>query len=195
MSTLTRIISATLLCLATFQLAEFNVCEGGAGLGSFYSRIGFVAITLLPPLGIHLVQAISGRGPKWLPWLAYASSLIYIVTFAFNSSAFESHVCAGNYAIFQLMPNLGGLFFAYYYFWLILAICMCLYFGVTGPQKVREALALQAFGLLSFVLPTGIVNALHPETIHGIPSIMCGFAVMYAIVLAFGVIPRVLKQK
>lgn len=72
---------------------------------------------------------------------------------------------------------------------------MCLYFGVKGTQKVREALALQAFGLLSFVLPTGIVNALHPETIHGIPSIMCGFAVIYALVLVFGITPRILKQK
>lgn len=195
MSPLTRIVAATLFCLAFFQFAEFNVCEGPNGLNELYSRLGFIAITLLPPLGIHLVQTISERGPKWLPWLAYASGLVYIVIFGLHGAAFQSNVCAGNYAVFNLMPNLGGYFFAYYYFWLLLAVSMCLYFGVKGTQKVREALALQAFGLLSFVLPTGIVNAVRPETIHAIPSIMCGFAVIYALILAFGVTPRILKQK
>lgn len=195
MSPLTRIIAATLACLAVFQFAEFNVCEGAEGAHELYSRIGFIAITLLPPLGVHLIQMISKRGPKWLPWIAYASGLVYIVTFGFHDAAFQSHVCAGNYAVFQLMDNLGGLFFAYYYFWLLVAIAMCLYYGVSGTQKVREALALQAFGLLSFVLPTGIVNATHPETIDAIPSVMCGFAVIYALVLVFGIAPRALKQK
>lgn len=195
MSPLTRLIAVTLFCLAFFQFAEFNVCEGSEGLNGFYSRLGFIAITLLPPLGIHLVQTIAGRGPKWLPWLAYASGLVYITIFGFNSAAFASNVCAGNYAVFNLMPQLGGYFFAYYYFWLLLAISMCLYFGLKGSQKVREALALQAFGLLSFVLPTGIVNAVRPETIHAIPSVMCGFAVIYALILAFGITPRILEVK
>lgn len=195
MSPATRIVVATLFCLAFFQFAEFNVCEGSNGLNEFYSRLGFIAITLLPPLGIHLVRTISGRGSKWLVWTAYATALIFIVTFGFHETAFHSNVCAGNYAVFQLMPNLGGLFFGYYYFWLLVGIGMCLYYSVKGSQKVREALALQAFGLLSFVLPTGIVNAVKPETINAIPSIMCGFAVIYALVLVFGITPRILKQK
>lgn len=195
MSPATRIVAATLFCLAFFQFAEFNVCEGTDGLNELYSRLGFIAITLLPPLGIHLVRTISGRGPKLLVWAAYLSALIFIVTFGFHDAAFQSNVCAGNYAVFQLMPNLGGLFFGYYYFWLLIGIGMCLYYGINGPQKVREALALQAFGFLSFVLPTGIVNAINPDTINAIPSVMCGFAVIYALVLVFGITPRILKQK
>lgn len=195
MSPATRIVAATLFCLAFFQFAEFNVCEGSDGLNEFYSRLGFIAITLLPPLGIHLVRTIAGRGSKLLVWAAYVSALVFIVTFGFHETAFQSNVCAGNYAVFQLMPNLGGLFFAYYYLWLLVGISMCLYYGVKGSQKIREALALQAFGFLSFVLPTGIVNAVNPETINAIPSVMCGFAVIYALVLTFGITPRILKQK
>jgi hypothetical protein len=195
MSPLTRLVAVTLACLALFQLAEFNVCEGPEGIHEVYSRIGFMAITLLPPLGIHMVQTIAGRGPKWLLWVAYATGLAYIVTFGFHAEAFQSNVCAGNYAVFQLMNNLGGLFFAYYYFWLFVAIVLCLYYGISGTKKIREALALQAFGLLSFVLPTGVVNALHPETIHAIPSVMCGFAVAYALILTFAITPRILQKK
>lgn len=195
MSPLTRIVSATLLCLAIFQFAEFNVCEGAAGLNDFYSRLGFIAITVLPPLGIHLVQTIAGRGSKFLPWIAYATGLIFIIIFGLNSTAFESQVCGGNYAIFQLTHNLGGMFFLYYYFWLIVGIGMCLYFSTSANKRTREALNLQAFGYLSFLLPTGIVNAINPDSIKAIPSIMCGFAVIYALILAFGITPRILKQR
>lgn len=195
MSPLTRIVSATLLCLAIFQFAEFNVCEGTAGLNELYSRIGFIAITLLPALGIHLVQTIAGRGPKILVWLAYTSAAFFVASFGLNSAAFESHICGGNYAVFQLMDNLGGMFFVYYYFWLIVGIAMCLYYAPSATKKIREALSMQTFGYLSFMLPTGIVNAINPDTIDAIPSIMCGFAVIYALILAFGITPRVLKRK
>jgi hypothetical protein len=52
----------------------------------------------------------------------------------------------------------------------------------------------QVFGWLSFLLPTGIVNALNPQSISGIPSVMCGFAVIYAIVLVFGILPMATKK-
>jgi hypothetical protein len=192
---LTRIITATLLCLAVFQLAEFNVCEGEAGLGGVYSRLGYIAITFLPPLGIHLVQTIAGRGSKYIVWAAYAMGITLALIFGLNDGAFSSHACGGNYAVFQLADSLGGIFFGYYYFWLLAGISMCLYYSVSATKRIREALTLQTFGYLSFILPTGIVNALHPSTINGIPSIMCGFAVIYALILAFGIAPRVLTKK
>lgn len=195
MSPLTRIIGATLLCLALFQFAEFNVCEGQAGLGGFYSRLGYAAITLLPPLGIHLVQTIAGRGSKYTVWAAYATGVTLMVIFGFSSGAFQSYACGGNYAIFELADKLGGIFFGYYYFWLLAGVSMCLYYSVAATKKIREALMMQTFGYLSFILPTGIVNTLHPSTINGIPSIMCGFAVIYALILVFGIVPRVLKAK
>ncbi len=195
MSPLTRIIGATLLCLALFQFAEFNVCEGQAGLAGPYSRLGYAAITLLPPLGIHLVQTIAGRGSKYTVWIAYATGITLMIIFGFSSGAFQSYACGGNYAVFQLTDKLGGIFFTYYYFWLLAGVSMCLYFGVAATRKIREALMMQAFGYLSFILPTGIVNAIHPETTVAIPSIMCGFAVIYAVILVFGIVPRVLKTK
>jgi len=193
LNALTRLVAATLVLLAAFQFAEYHVCQGMDG--NFYSRVGFVAITFLPPLGIHIVHAISGRGSKLLVWLAYLSGTALAATFALSSSAFQSNVCAGNYAVFQLAPDLGGTFFAYYYFWLILGIIQSLYFSVSASKKIREALTFQVFGYLSFILPTGIVNAMHPETIRGIPSIMCGFAVIYALILVFAITPRVLQQR
>jgi len=190
MNVITRLAAATLLLLALFQLCEFHVCRSGWIAGT-WSRIGFIAITMLPPLGIHLVYTISGRGWRPLKWIAYASGATFAVMFGISKSAFAGHVCAGNYAIFQLAPRLGGFYFGYYYTWLFIGIGLSLYFSIKAKLLVREALILQALGFLVFVLPTGVVNELNPATISGIPSIMCGFAVLYALILVFTILPRV----
>jgi uncharacterized membrane protein YhaH (DUF805 family) len=195
MSTLTRLIATTLALLAIFQLAEYYVCHVGGTTVSLSSRLGYMAITLLPITGIHLISTLAGRGKKSLIWLAYTSGAAFALIFGLSSSAFSSHVCAGNYAIFQLSGHLGGIYFAYYYFWLLLGICMALYFSISASKKVSEALVYQVFGYLSLLLPTGIVNALHPESIDGIPSIMCGFAVIYALILTFGIAPVAAENK
>lgn len=194
MSPLGRIIGAMLAFLAIFQFAEYHVC-GQQLAQANWSRVGYVAITLLPALGIHLVQEISGRGSRLITAAAYGSSLIFAGTFGLNPGAFEGHVCAGNYAVFQLTSPLGGMYFTYYYFWLLFGIGMAWYYADKVKPNIRKALYLQIVGYVSFILPTSVVNMLNPQTMEGIPSIMCGFAVTYALILVFGVVPLVLKRR
>ena len=190
-SNLVRNITVALLtCLAIFQLSEYNTCGRFKLQAAAWSSIGFVAITLLPPLGIHLVQAISKKGHALVHWVAYATALPWLILFI-KPSTFSSHVCAGNYAIFQLATHYGGWYFAYYYAWLFIGLGACLYLAFKSAKKVtQESLILQAVGYLVFLLPTAVTNTLKPSTISGIPSIMCGFAVLYALFLVFGVLPR-----
>jgi hypothetical protein len=195
MNALTRLIAGMLGLLAVFQFAEYHVCQDVGGVTGFYSRLGFMAITMLPPIALHLVHIISGKGSKKVITLAYASGAAFALTFGLNSAAFQSYSCGGNYAMFQLADNLGGLFFAYYYFWLTTGLLYCLRFSVTAKRNTRESLTYQAFGYISLLVPTGIVNAMNPATISAIPSVMCGFAVIYAFALVFGIAPRTLKEK
>lgn len=194
LSPLGRVVAATLACLALFQFAEYHVC-GPLMSNESWSRVGYVAITLLPALGIHMIHQIAGRGSRWLVGGAYASSIAFALVFGLSPSAFEGYVCAGNYAVFQLASPMGGLFFVYYYLWLIAGVLLALRWARAAKTNIRRALYLQAIGYLSFMVPTGVVNALNPQTMDGIPSIMCGFAVLYAIVLAFGIVPLVLKRR
>jgi hypothetical protein len=194
MSTVTRLIAATLALLAIFQLAEYRVCGHTNGI-PMASRVGFIAITMLPPVGIHLVQVIAGQKQRILSTISYAAGIAIALFFGFGAHVFTSYICAGNYAIFQLVPKRGGEFFVYYYTLLILEICMALYFSVAASINARKALLYQVFGILSFLIPTGIMNAFHPATIEGIPSVMCGFAVIYAIVLVFGIEPLALQER
>jgi len=50
-------------------------------------------------------------------------------------------------------------------------------------------------GYVVFIAPTTLVNIIDPSTITGIPSIMCGFAVLMAVALAGKVLPEYTKQK
>ncbi len=179
-----------LVLLAIFQLAEFNTC-GRFGLqAAAWSSIGFVAITLLPPFAIHLTQAISRKGHPQIHWLAYATSVPWLIFFI-KPSTFSGHVCAGNYAIFQLASHYGGFYFAYYYFWLFIGIGLALVYAFkSSKNSIRESLILQATGYLVFLLPTALTNTVKPSTIAGLPSIMCGFALLYALILIFGILPR-----
>jgi hypothetical protein len=193
LTAVTRLVAAALLLLALFQLSEYNVCEGMGLSALVWSRIGFVAITLLPPLGLHLVYVLAGRQKRWLVWLNYAAALAFVGAFAFSRAAFQNHVCAGNYVIFHLADNVGSAYFAYYYGFLIIGIVTSLAFSLRAKLRVRQALILQAVGYLSFLLPTTLVNTINPTTTAGIPSIMCGFAIIYAIILALGIAPLATK--
>jgi hypothetical protein len=150
---------------------------------------------MLPPVAIHMVSTVSRKGSKKLVRGAYATGIMFALALAFSTNAFDSFACASNYAIFHLTFPVNYLYGVYYYGWLFTGIAMCLKFRKGATRKIHEALTLQAFGYISFLLPTGIVILLNPTTMNGIPSIMCGFAIIYALILAFGIAPRVLKQK
>jgi hypothetical protein len=57
-------------------------------------------------------------------------------------------------------------------------------------KSKKQALNALAIGYLAFIVPTTAANIIDPSTTAGIPSIMCGFAVILAIVLTLIVVPR-----
>lgn len=187
----TRLIATMLLFLAIFQLAEYNVC-GGMGLhAAQWSRLGFIAITTLPPIGLHLALAIRGKQKEWnkLKLAAYGTGLVWIVIFGFSNWAFSSYECAGNYAIFQMRSPFDTYYLLFYALWLSLTIMLSLFFMHEVGKVRRRALELLVIGYLLFIFPTMIVMSLDRATIDGLPSIMCGFAIIFALILAFGIAP------
>lgn len=192
---LTRIVMLQLILLAIFQLAEYSICGRFSVDASTWSRVGYISITMLPPLGLHLIQTISGRGWVWLKWVAYANAVAWNLIFSLSSKPFISNVCGGNYVISQLTHTSGRVYFAYYYFWLLVSICVALAWAYSATKRIRTALTLCVIGYFAFLVPTTVVNNLYPATRSGIPSIMCGFAVIYALILVFGILPLMRKDK
>lgn len=184
---ISRLVVATLACLGIFQLAEYMICGGLGFSGNEWVRLGYVAITLLPPLGLHLIATIAGRPSKKLVITAYASAALFIGYFLLAPGV-KLEECAPNYAIFHI----GGLdtyiYAIYYYGWLLTAVGLASQWAKQFPKKA-SALRWTAIGYASFIVPTTIANIIDPSTIAGIPSIMCGFAILLAIVLVGRVLP------
>jgi len=196
-----RLVCTCLVALALFQLCEYNVC-GGFGLrAEAWARIGFVAITLLPPLGLHILHVLAGKPARWLVGAAYATMAAFLVYFSWVPGAFSGFACTGNYDIFQVNTTAGGFYGAYYYGWLLVAICL----GVWWADRLQAAkkpartrlLAVRALivGYLVFLVPTALANTVRPETRRGIPSIMCGFAVLFALILVLYIMPKIGRRR
>ena len=193
---ISRLVIAILIFLAMFQGTEYLLC-GGLGLnGGLWSRIGYVSITMLPPLGLHLAHKIAGQTSKLLVPLAYLTAAAFIFYFVFISHAISGHTCYANYAVFSVHSGASWLFALYYYSWLIISTISSLSFRlVAESQRVRHALLALAIGYLSFILPTTTINLIDPATVSGIPSIMCGFAVIFAFLLVGRIMPVVANNK
>lgn len=196
-SPLTRIGTALIFCLAMFQLTEYFICEVPGFSGEVWSRVGFISITLLPPLGIHFVYAMAGRSWNNVIAAAYGTAVAWIIVFAFLPNIFGPAGCSGNYAIFDFR-QLGNMYFIFYYFWLYVGTLMTLKFWLKlgkSQRKTRRAMIYFMISYLALLVPTMIVNMVKLETNAGIPSIMCGFAIIMASLITFLIVPRLAIPK
>ena len=63
-----------------------------------------------------------------------------------------------------------------------------------GINKDKKELSLWlALGYLTFLIPTGVIYIITELGLQIIPSVMCGFAVFMALILAFKIVPIINK--
>ena len=186
----TRLTVAGLICLGVFQLAEYLICERTGIDGLSWARIGHVAISLLPPIGISLAMELACKRQRVLETVIYCVCAGFIGYFGFWSGAIAREPCQGNYVIFQGDYRYAGPIYATYYFSLLaLGVSMCFYWGRQSQPPRQKALYGLAIGYLTFIVPTTVVYLLDQTLINAIPSIMCGFAVLLAIMIAGFTVP------
>jgi hypothetical protein len=194
MTTISRLAVVMLAALGTFQLAEYMVC-GGLGLTNIqWARVGYVAITLLPALGIHMLVKLAGKKNDLLVGGAYASCLAFVVFYIVGTGAFTGHQCFANYAVFYTQHASNSLYAGYYYGWLLVGVYLAWQWGLELPAR-KKVLQSMMIGYLVFLVPTTFFNIIDPSTLKGIPSIMCGFAVLLAFVIVFRVLPKSTKVR
>ncbi|MBC7746791.1 hypothetical protein H7Y40_02295, partial [Pedobacter sp.] len=104
-----------LTCLSVFQIAEYMICEVINLPGLTWARIGYVAITLLPPLGISLMMAIANKKSLITQLILYFVAGSFIVYFLFIAHALTNQVCSGNYVIFTASEDISKIYGLYYY--------------------------------------------------------------------------------
>ena len=180
-------IVATLIFLALFQLAEYKICGGVEPL--MWARIGMFSITLLPILGLYLISRL--KKDSYLLKLGIFLAVAFASYFIFLPNSVNDVSCTGNYIIFDIKSTIHSLY-GYYYFGFLLVGIWEAAKGIEKSElkiKLKNALKWFIIGYLSFILPLTITYIFIPITRAGVASIMCGFAVVFAIILTFKIAP------
>ena len=186
---------ALLLFLAAFQGTEFLLCGGFAVDGGTWSRIGYGAITMLPPLGIHLAYLLANKKPGVVVGAAYATCAMFFAYFVFATQAISGHTCYANYVTFDTADGSTIPYTLYYYGWLFIGTFLTFKWAPTLDKHRKAALYALMGGYLALLVPTTTVTLLWNETLAAVPSIMCGFAIILAGLLTLKVAPESIKLR
>jgi len=190
----TRLIIIVLICLGTFQLAEYMVCGGFGMHGGDWARLGYISITALPALGLHLITAIAGKKLNLLIYPSYAVMVAFMLYFVLTPGVINTLECRPNYTIFAFDETTSVFYALYYFGWLFTGTGLAWKWSQRQPKQ-KSALRWMTIGYIAFIVPSCTIALANPATISGIPSIMCGFAVLFAITLTFMVAPKTSKIK
>ena len=195
MTAITRLVVAILGFLAMFQATEYMLCGGFALQGGDWSRIGYAAITILPPLGIHLAYKLANKKTGLVVAAGYITAALFIGYFVFASHAISGHTCYANYATFSTSSGSSLIYGLYYYGWLMVGSYLSWKWAPKLDTHRRAALSALLLGYLALLVPTTAVNLIDQSTMAGIPSIMCGFAIILAFILVGRVAPESIALK
>ncbi len=192
-----KVAVGLLVLLAVFQLAEYNVCEGSFGIDSLsWSRLGYMSISFLPALGLHLAIRLAGKKGSRAINAGYAMATGFAAFFGLTPIGITAPACLGNYVIFKQAPGSEIYYTLYYYGWMLVGTIYA-FRAAARVKSAARAKALYALtaGYLALFIPTTTVNLIDPMTRAGIPSIMCGFAVILALLVGFIVVPNGVEAK
>ncbi len=173
-----------LLLLSVFQFSEYAICSGSTL--PIWNRIGFAATTFLPALALQMTGIITKR--TFLTPIAYVSATLIAFNILSLQNAFTATYCTGTFVLFELNDTLHYFLLVYYIFFVFAAMIKLIKFLHQETNGTDVAL-WTLLGYLSFIIPSIAVIIVSISSRAGIPSIMCGFAVLLAFVLLFKVLP------
>ncbi len=148
-----------------------------------------------------MMHVLADKPRRRLVYGAYGTMAAYMAFFLLSPGTFTGHECTGNYVIFQFTPNVTGLYSLYYFGWLIAGIGLGFHWAdqlkARGKSAIKQLKTVQGLilGYLIFLVPSALSMAVKPDVRRGIPSVLCGFAVLLALVVAGYILPRAVEQK
>jgi len=182
-------IVGLLFFLAVFQLCEFMICTGAASDSNDWARLGYFAITLLPPISVDLASRLGGYRQRKVVKACYALAVPYVLYYVFVPGVLTA-ICGGNYIIVTSPIITNWLYVAYYFGVILVSLWVADRQREQASSKVvKQSLQWFTLGNLAFLLPSFGVVILRSFNVVGFPSVLCGFAVTFALVLGLKVAP------
>jgi len=180
-------IGLILLLLAGYQFAEVTVCFRPENL--LYSRLAFLDITWLPPLGLWLCAEMAFPKQRWLKaaaWADIALALGLSIWIFADPGAITKSVCM---TVIASYSHAGTFEIAYGLFYQS-SLVLTVFGAAAGMASIEDAvrrkhLANLQTGILGFLFPALAVRIVLAEPEGLLPSVMCHFAVVLAVSLFF----------
>ncbi len=181
-----KLAALIVFILMIYQLLEFILCRLGTN-NSLLTYLAFADITFLPPLNLYFYLKYFKLYKKELS-LIFIPAIFFITYYAFIISHFEVLKCTSLYASYNY--PLGWLYGIFYYSPLLISMIVIAKNVINHKDfKNKKLITVLLGGLVFISLPVIFAFILRffnqDLLINIIESIMCKFAVVYAVCLAY----------
>lgn len=187
-SKVTRYVVALLYLLGTYQFTEMMLCFTGDA--NIWVRIGFLAYTYLPAVGMHFFLSMTGTKWKKQYSLLYLLPVAFSLYAIFSSGFVEEGVCdtifiTAKTAFTGSSNRIASFIYgAYYYLFILSSVVFALYAHNKEKNRWRRLYYLiSTAGLTLITLSPYVFIMLLPSYGLSFPSVYCEFALMFAIVM------------
>jgi hypothetical protein len=187
-NSLNKIAIIMVALLAGYQAMEFLMCQVELQ-SSFFPYLAFVIITFLPPLNLLLALTLTRNlTPTLTTWLIFIPAILFSVYYTFVITEFAVTKCTVLYAIYHY--PLGDLYGLFYYMPILISIILLAMFLRKEDDKKKRLIGkvLLFGGIFISILPVLgfiLMFASSYSLISAMESVMCKFAFVYALCLAF----------
>jgi len=185
---LNKIAITMLALLAAYQTMEFLMCQVELQ-SSFFPYFAFVIISFLPPLNFLLTITLTRNLNLTLPvWLIFIPAILFSIYYTFIIPEFEVTSCTVLYAAYHY--PMGDLFGLFYYLPILISIILLILFVKKEVDKKKKLIGkVLLFGVVFISIPPllgfSLMFAGSYSLISTMESVMCKFAFVYAMCLAF----------
>lgn len=181
-----KLAALIVFILMIYQMLEFILCRLGTNNPQL-TYLAFADITLLPPLNLYFYLKYFGYYKKGMS-LIFIPAIFFIIYYAFIITHFEVLKCTSLYASYNYpFGSLYGLF--YYSPLLISMLIITKNISNHNEFKNKKLIVVLLSGLVFISLPVIFAFILRffgqDLLIDIIESIMCKFAFVYAVCLAY----------
>jgi len=183
---LNKIAITMVALLAAYQTMEFLMCQVELQ-SSFFPYLAFIIISFLPPL--NLLPALTlNKNISLNYFLIFVPAIIFSVYYTFVISEFALTSCTVLYATYNY--PLGDLYGFFYYLPILISIILLAMFVKKESDKVKRLIGkVLLFGAIFISIPPLLgfilMFAGSYSFISAVESVMCKFAFVYALCLAF----------
>ena len=185
---LNKIAITMVALLAAYQTMEFLMCQIELQ-SSFFPYFAFVIISFLPPLNLILALSLTRNHTLNLKsWLIFLPAILFSTYYTFVIPEFVITSCTVLYATYNY--PLGDLYGFFYYLPILISITLLILFVKKESDKKNKLVGkVLLFGAVFISIPPvlgfSLMVAGSYSLISAMESVMCKFAFVYALCLAF----------